>query len=215
MKATHSGHCQACGRLQKLPNGKLSKHGYNITHGFFSGVCAGASHLPYEQSCDLIKTFIESAERDLQRVLDTQARLRARATEPKAWVRVYVKADWSRRSGYEWRERAVTHETSANGHFKNFYYAATENADGAERNSLNRRINGPEGYWKSGTDILDACTYANAKYADWMDFEVVSLRRYIVWQQERVAAWKLLPLTPVAAAPKDDGQGFIPEEPKY
>lgn len=54
MKATHSGHCQACGHLQKLPKDVLAKHGYKIKHGFFSGICIGAGELPFEESCDLV-----------------------------------------------------------------------------------------------------------------------------------------------------------------
>lgn len=47
-KATHKGICQCCGRLQKLPYGRLSQHGYTVTWGFFNGVCGGAEHLPLE-----------------------------------------------------------------------------------------------------------------------------------------------------------------------
>lgn len=216
MKATHSGHCQACGHLQKLPKGKLSKHGYNVAYGFFSGICAGAAHLPYEQSCELIKRFIASAEQDLDRVLETQAQLRSRATEPKAWVRIYERNAGRGRGEYRWRLREVTQESSATGHFEFFHYAPTEGADGIERNPRNREISAPSGYWAKGTDILDACTHANAKYAGWMEFEVLSLRRYIAWQTDRVTGWKLAELTPVPAEGlKDDGQGFMPEEPAY
>ena len=85
MKATHSGHCQACGRLQKLPDGKLAKHGYTIAHGFFSGTCVGSHHLPFEVSCDLLPRFIEAAKTHLLGVESFQAELRKPATEPVAW----------------------------------------------------------------------------------------------------------------------------------
>lgn len=65
-KATHSGHCQACGRLQKLPNGKLSKHGYTVEHGFFSGVCRGTNYLPFEQSCDQVRRYIGEAKSEVE-----------------------------------------------------------------------------------------------------------------------------------------------------
>lgn len=60
-KATHYGTCQACGRRQLLPGGVLAKHGYELSHGFMNGVCMGAGHLPYEQSCDLIERTIRNA----------------------------------------------------------------------------------------------------------------------------------------------------------
>ena len=41
MKATHDGECQLCGRMQKLPDGRLAKHGYTTRWGFFQGVCPG------------------------------------------------------------------------------------------------------------------------------------------------------------------------------
>jgi hypothetical protein len=47
-KATHRGTCQCCGRLQKLPGGLLSKHGYTVDWGYFNGVCWGAHHQPLE-----------------------------------------------------------------------------------------------------------------------------------------------------------------------
>jgi hypothetical protein len=48
-KATHQGTCQSCGRLQKLPRGRLSKHGYTVDWGFFNGVCGGAGYKPLEE----------------------------------------------------------------------------------------------------------------------------------------------------------------------
>ena len=59
--ATHFGTCQICGRAQKLPGGKLSKHGYTVQWGFFSGTCPGSDHLPFELSIDLIERFRNNA----------------------------------------------------------------------------------------------------------------------------------------------------------
>lgn len=66
MKATHNGTCQACGAVQALPNGSLSKHGYNVQWGFFSGVCTGAERAPMEQDTSfalkVIADLTEQAE---------------------------------------------------------------------------------------------------------------------------------------------------------
>lgn len=48
-KATHNGTCQVCGALQALPDGKLSKHGYDVEFHYFRGVCPGAAFMPLEQ----------------------------------------------------------------------------------------------------------------------------------------------------------------------
>lgn len=66
-EATHDGHCQCCGRLHRLPGGKLAKHGYEVIGrgqgfgGYFSGTCWGSGELPYELSCELVKEDIERA----------------------------------------------------------------------------------------------------------------------------------------------------------
>lgn len=64
-RATHLGTCQCCLRVQMLPNGLLSKHGYHVTHrgygGFFAGVCRGTDQLPFELSCQAMKRFIQEA----------------------------------------------------------------------------------------------------------------------------------------------------------
>jgi hypothetical protein len=57
-KATHQGTCQCCGRLQKLPGGFLSKHGYTVDWGYFNGVCGGAHHLPLEQDRTIVDAFV-------------------------------------------------------------------------------------------------------------------------------------------------------------
>lgn len=77
-KATHAGHCQACGRLQRLPSGNLSLHGYTVDHGWFSGVCQGAKHLPFEQSIDqILNVYLPSAEAELKRLIEAQVAIRA------------------------------------------------------------------------------------------------------------------------------------------
>jgi hypothetical protein len=75
-KATHRGHCQCCGRVQKLPGNLLSKHGYTVDWGYFNGVCWGAHHRPLEedrtimdQSCARIREQVKWArENDPKKV---------------------------------------------------------------------------------------------------------------------------------------------------
>jgi hypothetical protein len=75
--ATHSGECQWCGRSQLLPAGVLAKHGYDLAHGFMRGVCVGAGHLPYQQSCGLIGQSIGWARAEATRLQRSAAEQRA------------------------------------------------------------------------------------------------------------------------------------------
>jgi hypothetical protein len=61
-KATHYGTCQLCGSLQKLPDGVLATHGYQIHWNQFHGTCRGTGHLPFEQSKDLAEQQILDSE---------------------------------------------------------------------------------------------------------------------------------------------------------
>ena len=51
-----------------LPGGVLSKHGYTVQWGFFSGVCNGAGHLPFEQSKDAIAGVMASVAATIKSV---------------------------------------------------------------------------------------------------------------------------------------------------
>jgi hypothetical protein len=61
-KATHYGTCQLCGSLQKLPDGVLALHGYQVEWHQFHGSCRGSGHLPFEQSKDIAEQQIALSE---------------------------------------------------------------------------------------------------------------------------------------------------------
>jgi hypothetical protein len=65
-KATHYGTCQLCGSLQKLPNGVLASHGYQVDWNQFHGICSGSGHPPFEQSKDLATETVRGAEKFLK-----------------------------------------------------------------------------------------------------------------------------------------------------
>lgn len=54
-KSTHNGTCQACGKQHAFFKGTVAKHGYDVTHGFFNGVCFGAENVPAEVSVDITR----------------------------------------------------------------------------------------------------------------------------------------------------------------
>ena len=64
-KATHYGTCQLCGSLQKLPNGVLAIHGYQVAWSQFHGTCHGTGQLPFEQSKDAAEAQLKRSEQYL------------------------------------------------------------------------------------------------------------------------------------------------------
>jgi hypothetical protein len=61
-KATHYGTCQLCGSLQKLPDGVLALHGYQVDWNQFHDICHGAGQLPFEQSKDVAEAQLKRSE---------------------------------------------------------------------------------------------------------------------------------------------------------
>lgn len=91
MKATNSGTCQVCGRIQKLPKGVLAKHGFERPWGSRETEgCTGTAELPLELSCELTKEAVKSHE-DLiaARTEDLQKATAGTLTEVPAWIREY------------------------------------------------------------------------------------------------------------------------------
>lgn len=63
-KIQYRGHCQVCGNLQAV-NGVMSKHGYKVNNGWFTGICSGRSYAPIEVDCSATKQTIEAIEADI------------------------------------------------------------------------------------------------------------------------------------------------------
>lgn len=212
MKATHAGHCQACGRLQRLPKGRLSLHGYQVLGGFFSGICRGARHEPFEISCDLVRTFIREAADRLARVEGQQRHLRRPATEPRAMVHNYENIGRGKRA-YVWREVMIDGRRRDDGRVEYFYRAPGYLTPSTE--PVEHRVDRFHSLAGAGDQSLVVATEYNKIYADWLDHEVDSLRRYIAWQEDRVRTWKPADLPFCAAPGAKDEEGFVPTKPKY
>lgn len=192
IKATHQGHCQCCGSLQKLPGGILSLHGYTVEHGWFSGVCQGAGHQPFEVSCDLVEKFIESAKAHLAYLEATKAKWLLPATEAKAWVQKYEAPKYKVKGGYFWELVEIKHEwkafSSGGGGYDKYFY------DVPEKSSFNAGVI-ELGYGEDKPKtLLEVCTWLNAKYAATFDAKIAGIKQYIAWQTKRVAEWKPEPL---------------------
>jgi hypothetical protein len=211
MKSEYRGHCQACGRLQMLPNGLLSKHGYTVAFGFFSGVCVGSGKLPFEESCGLVKTFIESARDSLFNVKAFQAKLRETPTEGKAYVHIRL-ADPNRFSCYMRKWRIPFSDGSGRSYGKFWRTGDTRWGRNEFRGYEAQPVERTEVSASYGDTLDTVCRKRNAEYADWLQHEVDSLKRYIAWQTERVTTWKQMPLLPVDAK---DKEGFKPTVAAY
>lgn len=206
-----------------LPNGLLSLHGYTVSHGYFSGTCVGSKELPFEQSCELVKLFITSAQSSLDNTLAFQAALRGPATEGKAWMRLSVahpKGRYYGRQNGKWALVDVRMETTpwsdGTGFSSRFYYSGdTAWKLQADKTYKVEEVES-EIQYQYGKTLLEVCQDRNVAYAKWLEHEVDSLRRYIAWQTERVNTWKPAELVEIKGRTvKDDKQGFKVTEPAY
>jgi hypothetical protein len=85
------GHCPICGRIHRLPGGRLAKHGYSVDYGYFSGVCRGAGLAPLEEDRApldaVVKALVEFGRGEAKRASD----LRAGLVEPAWYVERFEK----------------------------------------------------------------------------------------------------------------------------
>lgn len=203
-KATHSGECQVCGSRQLLPNGRLSKHGYTVRWGFFSGTCTGSDELPFEQSIGLILTAIENAEAAKRDEIKTAAALKAlpAADATMGWITLYHKATWdrgNRKGSYKWHEVELTRVETTKDYGTpekpylithvdyTFTNPLTKQADSLDKHGLQ-----PAGH----PDLPAVIQTLNTRKAEQVhERRAAQLTQYIAWQQERIANWTPKPLT--------------------
>lgn len=199
-RAEYQGECQVCGRVQKLPDGNLAKHGYNVTWGRFQGTCPGSNHLPWEVNKDLVQGAVESAREQLT----TQEALIARIESLVDGAEVYYSRSYGHddpnlplalytarglpRGGYT-PERGhltvieQTYEFGGGGSYMIIHWVSDR--DG-HTEKLNQRT------------VAEATKTHNAFYVK-SDLapHAKFLSGYIDWQTKRLAAWAPKPLTPV------------------
>lgn len=203
MKAIHAGHCQCCGRLQRLPNGKLSLHGYSKTFGYFLGICRGARYKPFEESCDQVERYIGEAKDAALNLKAFQVELRTKLTT-KAWVKHYNKNS-QYGLGYaascKWIE--VTPELTVDpwldggGASYQFHYTLEEKKHRIEYS-----------YSQQSKTVEEEASRLNRVYATSFDREVESLESYIKWQTKRVTEWKPAPLHALTVKDKEGFEAF-------
>lgn len=198
-RATHVGHCQVCGSLQKLPNGRLSKHGYTRRWGFFEGVCSGAGELPWEVDCSVAKRHLEWAE---SRVLQlTQLAESTNQATDVVWVHEWVENS-RRRGAYVWR--CLKPEECEFGGLSVDYLGQ----DGRRRRVATYDVSRDE-----ESRQVAQIRYLNAQRAAAYRKEAEQVQGYCKYQRARLAEWKPVPLTavvePPPAAVRPDGMNAL------
>lgn len=183
-KATHQGHCQLCGNLQKLPSGVLSNHGYMVRWQMFTGTCRGSGELPYEQSCDLIKRQIPRIEERLSTLNQERLKRLQPATEPIAMIQVWKKSTSYRRGYYDWVEAEIVSRLEKyhhNGESYTIFIGLYKDGENSLEEKLDTRP----------TTVLDLATKLNANYvSQCIDRRIIQTDEYLQWCQKRVEDWQ-------------------------
>jgi hypothetical protein len=188
-QATHNGECQICGRTQKLPNGQMAKHGYNVAWGFFSGTCRGSDNLPFELSKSLVDGAINDAKRHQTWLVGNIKEFREDTNPAKAYVRYYKRQD-----GYKnaWVETSTIKVRDSNRIYSQWVVTVTER-DGKEYEA-------EIGYSHDMTAV-EAAYRCNARFANSLEKnDLAGITRYIAWQTDRIKGWAVKPLTEITRA---------------
>lgn len=77
------GICQCCGREQAVVNGFMSKHGYTVKQGWFSGVCPGRNYVPMQVSREKTDQLIASITEEVAELIATADKYKSKEITPK------------------------------------------------------------------------------------------------------------------------------------
>ena len=81
------GNCQCCGRHQAVPNGRMSKHGYEVkdrgNYGYFKGVCSGDNYEPLQVKRDIADGIVATCRADAVRLDQRAADLKSGKVKPE------------------------------------------------------------------------------------------------------------------------------------
>ena len=96
------GNCQCCGREQAVVGGFMSKHGYTVQNGWFSGVCSGNHFQPMQFSRVETDSIVSDIRVEIPKLLVLADQYESRALVPefvmkkvlsvelKKWIEVKV-----------------------------------------------------------------------------------------------------------------------------
>lgn len=189
-KATHSGSCQICGRVQKLPGNVLSKHGYTTRWGFFSGTCPGSGYRPFEVAFDRIQAAIDDVKMQIAGIERDIAMMNSEPVANIAPFHAYrsaSKVTRYERSGYY--ESTVTLSLDERG-----YVVLTHAND-----DTSQKIEPSNRYSLHGT-ITEIVLTLRADKQRRMEGWIADRQKFVDWQEHRIATWKPGALTPIKEA---------------
>lgn len=85
MQATQQirGNCQCCGRQQAVVNGRMSKHGYTVKEGWFSGVCSGRNYAPIQVSRTTTDKIIADISAEIPELIAKAEKVKSGELTPK------------------------------------------------------------------------------------------------------------------------------------
>jgi hypothetical protein len=183
-KATHSGTCQVCGRLQKLPGNHLSLHGYTKQWGFFSGTCPGAHYKPFEQAYDRIEHAITRTKIQIENLQAEVTRLQGPIESNEAPYRRYD----AYLGGYS---ESTVIVSLVNGMIKLTEKSASTDKPGKT-------------HWGNQYGLFSTVEHAIRKLRDGritrIARDIQQREEYVQWQEKRVREWKPGVLVPVKEA---------------
>lgn len=81
------GNCQCCGKVQAVVGGLMSKHGYTVENGWFSGVCSGRNFQPMQFSRAETDSIVLSIRQEIPKLLAQAEQVEAGLLLPKTVTR--------------------------------------------------------------------------------------------------------------------------------
>ena len=181
-KATHFGTCQWCGAQQKLPAGKMAKHGYTVRNGWFQGVCPGSGTAPFEQSCALVARSIAWArERRNQVMQNISAALALDPMGCEGWRHTYHPELYTRLVGSAYLWEFGRYEAKCDSEYLHCF------------------VVGDKRYPTHTGQLSHKVQEGNRAYTAHLQRQVAEIEAYVIRQQQRVNAWTLQPLAPISA----------------
>lgn len=76
------GNCQCCGRQQAVVGGLMSKHGYTVKEGWFSGVCFGRNYQPIQVSRTMTDKIIADISAEIPELIAKAEKVKSGEINP-------------------------------------------------------------------------------------------------------------------------------------
>lgn len=87
------GNCQCCGREQAVVSGLMSKHGYTVQNGWFSGVCSGNHYQPMQFSRVETDRMVADIRAEIPKLLALADQYESGALVPEFVTKSVLNAD--------------------------------------------------------------------------------------------------------------------------